>query len=222
MPRPTPFDLVFARSAETVFPAIRAALERGGHDPADRDAFLIVPEVVALLHELRPEEGLGEGMDQLVALVHHAYLLWNAGVLTLPLPAERLTSLLEAPAPPSPNLGEPPRAYYAQLLDHQVWARVIDDEAAEPMDGCFVHAAGDVLRVLGIFGLRPDREGFSAVETAGPRPQGLARPDGTPLFSPVLAAGRAAGLYSLVGGEELLELGWRTRALASELSAAPR
>ena len=37
-----------------------------------------------------PEEGLGEGMDQLVALVHHAYLLWDAGVLTLPLPGERL------------------------------------------------------------------------------------------------------------------------------------
>ena len=99
---------------------------------------------------------------------------------------------------------------------------MIDDEAAEPMDGCFVHAAGGELRVLGIFGLRPDREGFSAVETAGPRPHELERPDGTPLFSPVLTGGEAAGLYSLVGGEELLELGWRTRALAGELSAAPR
>jgi hypothetical protein len=222
MPRPTPFDLVFARTAETIFPAIRTALERGGHEPTDRDAFLIVPEVVSLLHELRPEEGLGEGMDQLVALVHHAYLLWDAGVLTLPLPGQRLMTLLEAPAPPSPDLAEPPRAYYAQLLDRQVWARVIDDEAAEPMDGCFVHAAGGELRVLGIFGLRPDREGFSAVETAGPRPHELERPDGTPLFSPVLTGGEAAGLYSLVGGEELLELGWRTRALAGELSAAPR
>jgi len=86
MPRPTPFDLVFARTAETIFPAIRTALERGSHEPTDRDAFLIVPEVVSLLHDLRPEEGLGEGMDQLVALVHHAYLLWDAGVLTLPLP----------------------------------------------------------------------------------------------------------------------------------------
>ena len=87
MPRPTPFDLVFAQIAETVFPTIRAALERGGSDAADRDAFLLVPEVVSLLHDLRPEEGLGEGMDQLVALVHHAYLLWDAGALTLPLAA---------------------------------------------------------------------------------------------------------------------------------------
>jgi hypothetical protein len=88
------------------------------------------------------------------------------------------------------------------------------------MDGCFVHEADGELRVLGIFGLRPDREGFSAVETAGPRPSELRRPDGTPLFSPVLAGGQAAGLYSIIGGEELLELGWRTRALAGELAAA--
>jgi hypothetical protein len=220
MARPTPFDLVFARSAETVFPLIRASLERGGQVATDRDAFLMVPEVVSLLHDLRPEEGIGEGMDQLVALAHHAYLLWEAGVLTLPITADRLTALLATP-PASPELDDPPRAFYAQLLDRQVWAKVIDDEAAEPMDGCFVHPANGELRVLGIFGLRPDREGFSAVETAGPRPRGLERPDGTPLFSPVLRGGDAAGLYSLVGAEELLELGRRTRALASELSADP-
>ena len=222
MTRPTPFDLVFASSAETVFPRIRAALERGGHDAADRDAFLLVPEVVSLLHDLRPEEGLGEGMDQLVALVHHAYLLWSAGVLTLPLSADRLAALLDAPAPDSPSAAEPPRAYYAQLQDRQVWARVVDNLPAEPMDGCFVHSAGEELRGLGIFGIRPEREGFSAVETAGPRPLALERPDGTPLFSPVLTGGQAAGLFSLVGGEELLELGWRTRALANALSTPPR
>lgn len=219
--RPTPFDLVFATTAETVFPRIRAALERGGYDPADRDAFLLVPEVVSLLHDLRPEEGLGEGMDQLVALVHHAFLLWDAGVLTLPLGAERLTALLDGPAAhsSSPSTDEPPRAYYAQLQDRQVWARVVDDLPAEPMDGCFVHSAGSELRVLGIFGMRPEREGFSAVETAGPRPGALERPDGTRLFSPVLPGGHSAGLFSIVGGEELLELGWRTRALANSLSA---
>jgi hypothetical protein len=221
--RPTPFDLVFASAAETVFPRIRAALERGGHDPADRDAFLLVPEVVSLLHDLRPEDGLGEGMDQLVALVHHAFLLWDAGVLTLPLSAERLTALLDAPAAdgPSSSADTPPRAYYAQLQDRQVWARVVDDLPAEPMDGCFVHSTGAELRVLGIFGIRPERDGFSAVETAGPRPRALERPDGSPLFSPVLPGGQSAGLFSIVGGEELLELGWRTRTLANTLSAPP-
>jgi hypothetical protein len=160
-------------------------------------------------------------MDQLVALMHHAYILWDAGVLTLPLAPDRLAGLLDAPPAISPGLQEPPRAYYAQLLERQVWARVIDDGAAEPMDGCFVHASGNELRVLGIFGLRPDRDGFSAVETVGPRPRELERPDGTPLFSPVLTGGAAAGLYSIVGAEELLELGWRTRGLANEMAAAP-
>lgn len=220
MSRPTPFDLVFARTAGTVFPAVRTALEREGHDPADRDAFLLVPEVVQLLHDLRPSEGLGEGMDQLVALAHHAYLLWAAGTPVLTLTGEQLSSLLDSPASPDSEIDDAPRAYYAQLLERQVWARVIDTQAAEPMDGCFVHAAGDGLRVLGIFGLRPDRDGFSAVETAGPRPRELERPDGSPLFSPVLAGGAAAGLYSLVGAEELLELGWRTRAVAGELAVA--
>jgi hypothetical protein len=218
MTNATPFDLVFARTAETVFPTIRSALEREGRAATDRDAFLLIPEVVELLHDLRPEEGMGEGMDQLVALVHHAYVLWDAGTLILPLAAERLSTLLDSPAPPGPAA----RAYYVQLLERQVWARVIDGQAAEPMDGCFVHEADGELRVLGIFGLRPDRDGFSAVETAGPRPSELRRPDGTPLFSPVLAGGQAAGLYSIVGGEELLELGWRIRALAGELAAAAR
>jgi hypothetical protein len=155
MSRPTPFDLVFARTAETVFPRIRAAFERADHDPADRDAFLLLPDVVSLLHDLRPEEGLGEGMDQLVALVHHAYLLWDAGALTLPLTAERLAALLEAPPPASPAPGEPPRAYYAQLQDRQVWARVVDDLPAEPMDGCFVHSTGAEHCVLCFWGIRP-------------------------------------------------------------------
>jgi hypothetical protein len=59
MPRPTPFDLVFSHAAETAFPAIRGALERGGQDPTDRDAFLMVPQVVSLLREFRPVVGLG-------------------------------------------------------------------------------------------------------------------------------------------------------------------
>jgi hypothetical protein len=220
--RLTPFDLVFSRTAETVFPRIRAALERTGQDAGDRDAFLLVPEVVSLLHDLRPEEGIGEGMDQLVALVHHAYLQWDAGALTLPLDTDQLAALLDAPTSSSLAADGSPRSYYAQLQDRQVWARVVDDFPAEPMDGCFVHSAGNELRVLGIFGMRPEREGFSAVETAGPRPLRLERADGTPLFSPVLAGGAAAGLYSIVGGEELLELGWRTRALANSISSRPR
>ena len=78
MPRPTPFDLVFSQSAQDVFPDITAGSDQAGHEPRDRDRFLMLREVVTLLRELRPEEGLGEGIDQLAALVHHAYLFWEA------------------------------------------------------------------------------------------------------------------------------------------------
>ena len=71
-----------------------------------------------------------------------------------------------------------------------------------------------LLRVLGIFGLRADRPGFSAVEATGARAARLTREDGTTLFSPTLPGGAEAGLRSIIGEEELLELGWRTQDLA--------
>ncbi len=222
MPRLTPFDLVFSQIAERVLPEIRASIERAGYDPTDRDAVLMIPEVVTLLRELRPEEGIGEGMDQLVALVHHAYLLWEAGGLILPIPEDRLEELLGVSSV-TPDPAEPPRAFYAQLPQHRVWAEVLEGESHEPLDGCFVHATpGGGLRVLGIFGVRPERLGFSVVEAQGPRARDLHRPDGTLLFSPVLPGGAAAGLHSIAGGEELLDLGWRTRTVATELIAQAR
>ena len=45
MPRPTPLDLVFQRAAESSFPRIAAGLAARGQDPADRDAFLMNPDV---------------------------------------------------------------------------------------------------------------------------------------------------------------------------------
>ena len=96
MPRPTPFDLVFGRSAPEVFPRIQAALEAAGYDPRDRDRFLMIREVVTLVRDLRPEEGLGEGIDQLAALVHHTYLHWLAGARTIELTSEGLAELLRS------------------------------------------------------------------------------------------------------------------------------
>jgi hypothetical protein len=73
------------------------------------------------------------------------------------------------------------------------------------------------LRVLGVFGIHHDREGFSVVEAAGPRPVGLAREDGSGLFEPTLPGGKAAGLFSVSGMEELLELGARSWELAAAI-----
>src|SRR6187200_3047487 len=92
--RPTPFDLVFENAAQTAFPAIRTALAESGRKPRDRDGFLLLREVVSLLRELRPEEGLGEGIEQLAALVHHGYLFWAEGGHTVRLSSDQLPELL--------------------------------------------------------------------------------------------------------------------------------
>jgi hypothetical protein len=166
-------------------------------------------------------------MDQMVALVHHAYLTWAAGALTIPIARETAEELLGAvvPGAAEPNGSEPrdPAAYYAQFPERMVWARVIDNEAPEPLDGVFVSRdpAGP-LRVLGIFGLRPDRPGFSAVEAMGPRAAQLTREDGTALFAPTLPGAAEAGLRSITGEEELLELGWRTQGLAAAVASGER
>jgi hypothetical protein len=63
--------------------------------------------------------------------------------------------------------------------------------------------------VAAMFGSRPDREDVSVVATSGPEPVGLVREDGGALFAPTLPGGAQAGLYSLIGMEELLALAWR-------------
>jgi hypothetical protein len=205
----SPFDLVFQDAAESTFPAIRQALESTHQDPRDRDAFLMIKELVTLLRDLRPDEGLGEGIDQLAALVHHAYLFWASGRQTIEVPVEQLPTLLGAELRVAAT-GEEHQPCYVQLPLRRIWASVVPGEAPEPLDGCFIHRADEsALRVLGVFGVHPDRPGFSVVEVAGPRPVRLLRNDGTPVFSPTLSGGARAGLYSVAGEEELLELGWR-------------
>jgi hypothetical protein len=215
--RATPFDLVFESAAPTSFPAIRQTLAQEERDPRDRDAFLMVRETLLLLRELRPDEGLGEGIDQLTALVHHAYLYWDSGSVTLGISSDQLHQLVSQPS--SQQAGDiGPRAAYLQLPERLIWAQVVPGQAQEPLDGFFHYASMEPaqLRMLGIFGMYPDRQGFSVVEVAGSRPSPLIRPDGSPLFSSTLPGGAAAGLYSLVGEEELLELGWRVVQLGAE------
>jgi hypothetical protein len=221
MARPTPYDLFLAPIADESFPAIRASLLAAGVDPADRDAILMDREVVSLIRELRGDKALGEAMDQMVALVHQTYLAWDAGLVVVPLSEEATESILDARPADTSDGADAPRAYYAQLPERRVWASVVEGESPEPLDGCFVsRTPAGGLRVLGIFGLRPDRPGFSAVEVGGARPGPLVRVDGTAPFSPTLPGGAAAGLHSIVGEEELLELGWRTTGLAAGAGAA--
>jgi hypothetical protein len=207
--RPNPFDLAFADLAAERFGSIQSALHSEGTDPADRDAFLLNREVVSLIRELRPAEGVGEEIGQLAALVHHAFLFWAAGASMTELQANQLDALLrDRDAVPVGALRLPG---YVQVPPRRVWAEPLPGSPHEPLDGCFIHdmVGSGSLRVLAVFGLHPDRPGFTVVEAAGPRVAFLARADGSALFAPLLPGGAAAGLNSLAGGEELLELGYR-------------
>jgi hypothetical protein len=215
-PRLTPFEFVFQSVAESTFPAIRAALTESRQDPRDRDAFLMLRDVVALLHDLRPKDGLGEGIDQLAALIHHAYLFWEAGGVIVQVTSEQLAELLTGTG--SAGNDTETLAFYTQLPERRIWAQVVPGQAHEPLDGFFQHLAPEsgALRILGVFGMHPERQGFTVVEVTGSRPAALHRPDATPLFAPILPGGAAAGLYSIVGGEELLELGARVLELGAK------
>jgi hypothetical protein len=213
--RPTPFDAVFGPIAEDRFGAVRDGITAAGLDPRHRDAFLLVREVGELLRDLRPDEGLGQAVDTLVAFLHRAYLFWMDGATVRGVTEDELARLLVG------GDGEPPAlrpsghqpARYVQLPPLRVWGSPLEAAPAEPLDGWFTDRDGDSLSILAVFGLHPGRDGFTAVEAAGPRPPALARQDGSPLFSPSLPGGAAAGLYSVSGEEELLELAWRVETL---------
>jgi hypothetical protein len=212
--RPTPFDLAFGAEAETRFPRIRASLSAGGRDPNDEDAFVLDAEVAALLRELVPEEGVGAAVQQHLALLQHAYLYWDAGGWLFRLTTDRARTMLEEGGREPPPRGDAPRAYYLQLPERLVWAELAPGEPHQPMDGLFVRPwQDDGYFLLGIFGMHPGQGSFSVVDIDGYREVDLARLDGSAIFSPVLPGGEAAGLYSIVGGEELLELAARAAPL---------
>ena len=213
--RVAPYALVLGTIAPERFPVLRDGIVVVGRDPRDLDAFLMVREVVELLRELEPEEGLGEGIATMAAFLHQSYLYWMDGERTVTIEVEALERALagEQPVPP-PQVPDPtPRqASYIQLPPLRVWGVGVEGGPAEPLDGWFVSQRDESLSVLAILGIHPGRAGFTAVEVVGPRPGALERADGSPLFSAALPGAEQAGLASIVGAEELLELAWRLRS----------
>ena len=209
--RPTPFEIAFGEEAEERFPRIRASLTSAGLDPHDADAFILDREVVLLLQSLMPDDGVGEAVQQHVALLHSAYLYWDAGGWIFSLTKARAAALLAGPESSPPADEKAPRAYYLQLPERLVWAELEPNEPHQPMDGMFVRPwpTGGYF-VLAVFGLHPGHLGFSVADADGYLESELMRGDGSPAFSPLLPGGAAAGLYSIVGPEELLELAART------------
>jgi len=213
MSRTTPFDLVFGGLADERFPEIRESLAHTGADPFDRDRFMLDKAAAGLLREQVPDEGADAGVAEHLALLHHAYLFWAAGRPTTHLTRAEATALLGHAAPS----GTPSTPRYIQFPERLVWAETEAGAPHEPLDGMFVAPMpGGALAVLAIFGFHPSRMGFSVVTAEGRAVPELTRADGAALFAPVLPGGSAAGLFSITGPEELIELAARTGAARTD------
>jgi len=220
--RATPFALAFSE-LEPRFPAIAEALQQDGAAVADRDRFVLLEPVGRLLKEIVPEGAGADALEVHALLLHHAYQFWAAEQRVYQISDEVLSrAALETRI--ATELPHP--ALYLQLPELRVWGTPDEASPPEPLDGMFVSEAADgagAIEVLAIFGMRPDRPGFSAVglegradpddPTAGEIEIAAARDDGSAPFAPKLAGGTAAGLYSVANAGELLLLTCRLLTL---------
>ena len=223
--RATPFALAFGE-IEPRFPAIAEALQQDGAVPTDRDRFVLLEPVGRLLREIVPEDAGADALEAHVLLLHHAYLFWAA---EQPLYQISDQTLRRAVGEKHITARLPHPAQYLQLPELRVWGSPNEASPPEPLDGMFVSAApseaegAGAISVLAIFGMRPDRPGFSAVglegradpddPASGEIEIAAARDDGTAPFAPKLAGGTAAGLYSVANAGELLLLTCRLLTL---------
>lgn len=211
---PHPFELVFGALAPERFPAIRSAV--AAH--ADLDAFMLVAPTMELLRELRPDEGLGDGVDEFVAFVHAAYRFWEDQEVVVRFD-DAATRLLCAAASPPLAAGVAPRSgavAYIQVAPRVIWGRLDDGDVYEPLDGWFAVPVGDGLRVVACFGVHANRPGLSLLVVEGAAPRNVQRDDGSPLFAPLMPGGDTAGLHAVVAPEELLLLAWRAAVRREE------
>jgi hypothetical protein len=220
--RATPFGLAFAELARDRFADIAKVLEEGALSSADRDRFVLLEPVGRLLREIAPEGAGPDALEAHMLMLHHAYRHWAGGgwvyrvsdaVLERAATGRSITSHL-----PRPSL-------YLQLPELKVWGTPTPGGAPEPLDGVFVSETVESGRValLAIFGMREGRPGFSAVGLDGHADSNDAtgdeleiaagREDGSARFSPTLAGGAEAGLYSLANAGELLLLTCRLLAV---------
>ena len=224
--RPTPFALAFDELARDRFPAIAQLLEQDGLSSADRDRFLLLEPVGRLLRELASDGAGPDALEAHMLMLHHAYRHWASGGWVY-----RVGEVVLQRAATNASITShlPRQALYLQLPELKVWGTPTADGVAEPLDGLFVTERPEPGRVavLGIFGMREGRPGFSAVGLEGHAdnddPAGreievaAAREDGSERFSPTLAGGAKAGLYSLANAGELLLLTCRLLVLLPEM-----
>jgi hypothetical protein len=219
--RATPFALAFGE-IEPRFPAVAEALQQDGATATDRDRFVLLEPVGRLLREIVPEDAGADALEAHVLLLHHAYLFWVAEQHVYPISDQ---ALRRAVGEKRITTRLPHAAQYLQLPELRVWGAPNEASPPEPLDGMFVSetASAGEIAVLSIFGMRPDRPGFSAVglegradpddPAAGEIEIAAARDDRSAPFAPTLAGGTAAGLYSVANAGELLLLTCRLLTL---------
>ena len=200
------FDSGLDESMRSTFESIRAALVQDGVDPFDRDAFLMHRSVVELIHGGRPTGTVGDAIDEFAALTHLFFLFWLGGEHLIVLDQAAVEGIMDGAVPP--QLPAVPSAVFVGVAPRRIWGSPTAT-GPEPLDGWYAARRDERLMVAAMFGSRPDREDVSVVATSGPEPVGLVREDGGALFAPTLPGGAQAGLYSLIGMEELLALAWR-------------
>ena len=201
--RIAPFDLVFGELAEERFPGLEASLGAGNVDATDRDAFILDKAVTEFLRDLVPEDAPAESLHEFIAALQHSYLFWQGGKAVL---ESADTGIPVGPRPAHPPTRLPA---YVRLPSHLYWGQVEPDAPHEPVDGFFVHGVGDGIRALAIFGVHPERPGFTVAEVRGGAVTLLSpRADGSAPFAPQMDGGKNAGIRSVAGPDELLALAW--------------
>ena len=203
--RPHPFELLFGGFRAERLPAIAAELA-GRHDIDD---FMLAGAALELMREMRPDDGLGDGIDDFVALVHAAYRFWVDDETTIELDEAQSRALCARSNDRPAAMASGVR--YIQVAPRLIWGQLADDGPFEPLDGWFELPGQGTLRMVACFGVHPERPGLSVTVVEGREPAAWHRSDGSPLFGPMMPGGDAASLLAVGAPEELLLLGWRAR-----------
>lgn len=205
--RPLPWTALVAAIGENRLEEIARALAEAKTDPLERDAFLLNGEAGRLHRELVPEDAPAEAVTGYGALLHMLFVHWQRGWPVTRVDEPALRSALEGPTPHAPP-STPSFVCYLQLPPRLVWAEPAPGAPHEPLDGAFVIAEPGRLRALAVLGFRPEREGFTTIESelALPAPPPAARPGGGAPFASLLPAGDRARLFSVADAHELAVL----------------
>lgn len=223
--RLTPYELAFGEAGFEAggFPRLQAEADARGVDPSDPHRFAFLTVAGEAVREVIPTDASPEAMDQYRLLLYHAFNFWRFGKrLYVVEPAVARFLVEAAPDLEGWELSVPHSSLYVQLPPNLFWGSIATDIPPEPVDGFFVSchrehdAQGEefeVLEVVMVLGVRPDRAGFSLVSFDAELVPGIAAEwaeapgrEGARDFENVLPGGELAGLYSIVTLQEALKL----------------